>query len=267
MKVKLRAALILVAVVSFGQSPDAPVPPNAAEQGRIVVALRKSAMRYQGQLPDFVCTKVTTRSVDPTGTGDHLKQRDVLEEHVAFSGGRAVYTLLKVDNKPTKKRHDKIGGMSEDGLLAMALVPAYLFGPRAPVSFEWKRWDTIDGKPAHVIEYQVQPSVTNYPDGRTPFLLGFYGLAWVGASDNSLMRLEEHDDGPVGYPIQGGGNTMDFATVNISGTPFLLPVRGATFGRIGKASWRNDMVFTNYGKFQAETTIKFENSEVANPPK
>jgi hypothetical protein len=263
----VRAALILVAVLLWGQSPDVPAPPNAAEQARIVVALRKSAMRYQGQLPDFVCTKVTTRSVDPTGTGQHLKQRDVLEEHVAFSGGRAVYTLLKINDKPTKKRHDNIGGMSEDGLLAMALVPAYLFGPRAPVSFEWLRWDTIDGKPAHVIQYQVQPSVTNYPDGKTPYLLGFYGLAWVSASDNSLIRIEEHDDAPKWYPIENGGNTMDFATVNISGTPFLLPVRGATFGRIGKASWRNEMEFTNYGKFQAETSIKFEDSGTAAPPK
>jgi hypothetical protein len=265
MKAFAQAALLLIPVLLSAQTPDVPAPPNAAEQAKIVAALRKSAMRYQGQLPDFVCTKVTTRSVDATGTGDHLKQRDILEEHVAFSGGRAVYTLLKLDNKPTKKRHDKIGGMSEDGLLAMALVPAYLFGPRAPVSFQWKRWDTIDGKPAHVIEYQVQPSVTNYPDGRTPFLLGFYGLAWVSATDNSLIRLEEHDDPPAGYPIQDGGNTMDFATVKISGTAFLLPVRGATFGRIGKASWRNNMEFTNYGKFQAETTIKFEDSP--NPPK
>jgi hypothetical protein len=267
MRAFAQAVVLLAAALLCAQPPDAPTPPNASEQARIVAALRKSAMRYQGQLPDFVCTKVTTRSVDPTGTGGHLKQRDVLEEHVAFSGGRADYTLLKVDNKPTKKRHDNIGGMSEDGLLAMALVPAYLFGPRAPVTFEWKRWDAIDGKRAHVIEYQVQPSVTNYPDGRTPFLLGFYGLAWVSASDNSLIRLEEHDDAPVGYPIVDGGNTMDFATVNISGTPFLLPVRGATFGRIGKASWRNSMEFTNYGKFQAETTIKFENSEAGTPPK
>ncbi len=108
---------------------------------------------------------------------------------------------------------------------------------------------------------------SNYPDGRTPFLLGFYGLAWVSAADNSLIRLEEHDDPPAGYPIQDGGNTMDFSTVNISGTPFLLPVRGATFGRIGKASWRNEMEFTNYGKFQADTSIKFDASESASPPK
>jgi hypothetical protein len=267
MRVLAQTVLLSATALLYAQTSPAPILPNSVDQTKIIAALRKSAMRYQGQLPDFVCTKVTTRSVDPTGTGQHLKPRDVLEEHVAFSGGRAVYTLLKVDNKPTKKRHGNIGGMSEDGLLAMALVPAYLFGPRAPVSFDWKRWDIVDGKPAHVIEYQVQPSVTNYPDGRTPFLLGFYGSAWVSASDNSLIRLEEHDDGPVGYPIQNGGNTMDFAAVNISGTSFLLPVRGATYGRIGKASWRNDMEFTNYGKFQAETSIKFEDSGTATSPK
>ena len=53
-------------------------PPSTSEQTKIIAALRKNAMRYQRHLPDFVYPRVTTRSVDTTDTGDHLKQRDVL---------------------------------------------------------------------------------------------------------------------------------------------------------------------------------------------
>ncbi len=263
----VKIALVLIPVALLAQSPDAQAPPDAAEQVRIVAELRKSAMRYQGHLPDFLCTKVTTRNIDPTGTGEHMKQQDVLEERVAFSRGRSVYTLVKIDDKPTRKKHDKLNGMVEDDLIASSLVPNYLFGPRAPVSFEWTRWDTVDGKPVHVIAYKVKPSVLNYPDSKTPFLLGFHGFAWVSASDNSLLRLEEHDDPPPGYPIADGGNTIDFATVSISGTSFLLPVRGATFGRVGRASWRNTMEFIRYGKFQADASLSFGESDAGNPPK
>ena len=259
--------LVLIPLVLLAQSPDAQAPPDSAEQFRIIAELRKSAMRYQGHLPDFLCTKVTTRSTDQTGTGEHMKQQDVLEERVAFSRGRAVYTLVKINDKPTKKTHEKLGGMIEDDLIASSLVPNYLFGPRAPVTFEWKRWDTVDGKQAHVIAYQVKPSVLNYPDGRTPYLLGFHGFAWVSASDSSLLRLEEHDDAPPGYPIVDGGNTIDFETVSISGAAFLLPVRGTTFGRVGKAAWRNTMEFIRYGKFQADVSLSFEEPGARNLPK
>src|SRR4051812_30477291 len=98
-------AIVLIPAIVLAQAPEPLGPPDPAEQIRIVASLRKSAMRYEGHLPDFICTKITTRSIDATGTGDRLKQQDVLEERVAFSGGRTVYTLTGIDGKPTKKTH------------------------------------------------------------------------------------------------------------------------------------------------------------------
>ena len=182
MRVLVIAALLLIPAALCAQSTDIPVPPDSVEQARIIAAFRKSAMRYQGHLPEFVCTQVTTRSVDSTGTGDHLKQQDVFEERVVFSNGQENYTLLSFNGKPTKKTHRNIGGIYENGLLRGVLVPAYLFGARAPVSLEWSRWDSVAGNAAHVIAFRVAPSFLSNPGGKTSYLLGFHGFVWVSGS-------------------------------------------------------------------------------------
>lgn len=257
MKSLAQIALILIPVILHAE-PPLPEPPDAAEQARIIAALRESAMRYQGHLPEFICTSVTTRKEDSSGTGARMRQRDVLEERVIFYRGREDYTILNVNGKPTKKTHDSVGGMFESGLLGMAIVPNYLFGARAPVTLQWSRWDQIDGKPAHVIAFTVAPSVYNRPDGKTTFLIGFHAFAWISASDNSLIRLEEQTDGPPGYPFRNDGDIIDYGAVDISGTKFLLPIKAVTFGQAGKFIWRNTMDFTAYGRFQTDANIKFE---------
>jgi hypothetical protein len=252
-------ALFSITLVLRAQ-PNPATPPDTDSQAKIIAALTSRALQYEGHLPDFVCTKVTTRSTDSTGSGDHLKQRDVLEERVSFSEGRAVYTLLKISGNPTKNHAKRPAGLIEDNLLASAIAPTWIFGPRAPVTFEWSRWDAIEGKPAHVIAFRVAPSITNHPDGKTPYLVGFHGLAWVRAADNTLLRLESHTDGPPGYPFRDSGSIIDYGSVDLSGSQFLLPVKGVSFVLIGKTLQRNTIEFTVYGKFQSDTVIKFSDS-------
>ena len=227
MKALAGSILFLLPLLLSAQSPDLPAPPDPAEQARIISLLRKNALRYQGHLPEFVCTQVTTRSEDSTGTGQHLKPRDVLEERIVFSGGQEDYTLTRINGKPTKKTHDSLDGMFEGGLLGMAIVPNYLFGPQAPASLEWARLDQIDGKPAHVIAFHVAPSVRNSPDGKTTFLIGFHGFAWMSAADGSLMRLERITDGPSTAICRSG--TIDTQSIMEMSTyparSFHLPIR------------------------------------------
>src|ERR1700691_2637654 len=64
-----------------------PAPPSPSDQRMLLARVRQEALRYQRELPDFLCTQLTTRSVDQTGTGKHWKKRDTLEvEDVYVSG-------------------------------------------------------------------------------------------------------------------------------------------------------------------------------------
>ena len=72
--------LILTGALAFAgdqpaASPPGP-PPDAAAQQAILDGVRKTAQRYQDELPDFVCTLLTKRFEDRSGKGKKFKQRD-----------------------------------------------------------------------------------------------------------------------------------------------------------------------------------------------
>ena len=59
-------------------------PPGAAEQKRVLDAATGYALNYVKNLPDFICTQVTRRYVDPTGRESWLKQDEILERPSYF---------------------------------------------------------------------------------------------------------------------------------------------------------------------------------------
>src|SRR5580658_8928036 len=145
---RLLALLLAVSVLLRAQSgaPPAAVP-DAGQQQALLARIKQSAMRFEGQLPDFICTKLTTRWEDSSGSGKKWKQRDFLEETVLFAqNGRTATVLQKLNGKPTNRTHGNVGGVVEDGVVREAIVPASIFGPAANGQFAWSRWDTFEGR-------------------------------------------------------------------------------------------------------------------------
>ena len=93
-----RTVMLAAALAAPAQEPRR--MPSSSKA--ILDGVRKTAQRYQEQLPDFVCTLLTKRSEDHGGSGKHFKQRDT--EEVEFrSIGRIPYRkVLKVNNKPAR---------------------------------------------------------------------------------------------------------------------------------------------------------------------
>jgi hypothetical protein len=251
-RTNLAFACLAAGIAAAQQQPS----PDAAAQENTIADFRHKAVRYRGHLPDFICIETTTRS-----EGEKLKQRDVLLEQVAFSGGHEVIKLIAINGKPTTKNPLRVGGVIENSLLAGLIVPSNYFGAKAPVTLKWMRWDTLDGKPAQVISFTVAPSVTNYPDGKTPWLLGYHGLAWAGTADNGLLRIEADEDSPPHYPFKNNRTEVDYASVDIAGTAFILPVKAVISGNAGRSAYRNVVEFTKYRKFQADASVTFDESQ------
>jgi hypothetical protein len=215
-------------------------------------------MRFQGQLPDFICTKLTDRWQDASGTGNKWKQRDSLEETVYFAqDGRTTLKLLKLNGRPTNLPHRQLPGMIEDSILAGAIVPASIFSPLAPSQFEWSRWETREGRRIAVFSFRVAPWIKNFADRVHPWLIGFHGLIYADSGDGMVTRLELHDDGPPDYPLQDAGWDVDYAPVRISGRELVLPVKAVSRERIGRLLQRNEIQFTGYRKYEADSTVTF----------
>jgi len=238
-----------------GQTDSAP---DANQQQALIAKIKQSAMRFQGQLPDFICTKLTARWEDSSGDGKKWKQRDSLEETVYFAqDGRTTINLLKLNGRPSNLPHRQLPGMIEDGILGASIVPAPVFSPAAPAQFQWSRWETREGRRMAVFAFQVAPWVQNLADRVHPWLIGFHGLVYADPSDGMVLRLELHDDGPPGYPLQDSGWDVDYGSVTISGRELILPVKAVSRERIGRLLQRNEIQFTGYRKYEADSTVKF----------
>ena len=257
-----RLAFLLVVGGLLRAQPDA--PPDAATQETLLAKIKQAAMRFRGQLPDFICTKLTARWEDSIRTGNKWKQRDSLEELVYFAqSGRIAIKPLKLDGRATNRTHAQVGGITEDTLLSDTIVPANVFGPSAPAQFEWSRWDRLDGRRMAVFAFKVAPFAKNYANGHA-FVVGYHGLIFADPADGMVLRLEVHTDGPPDYPLRENDWDVDYAPVAISGRELVLPVKAVSRLRVSKLmlklSSRNEIQFTNYSKYEADSTVTFGNN-------
>ena len=234
----------------FGQTA-----PDAAGLDPLLVRVKASAMRYQGHLPDFTCTEITVRKEDSSGNGVHWRTLDTLEELVSFaSTGRVSKTLVKKNGRPTTS--SKPGGLIENAVLSGAIVPRGIFGAKAQPKFTWDHWETRSEHRIAVIAYQAVGE--NYPDGKTRYELKVTGRIVFDDTAGNLVRTESSSVGPPGYPFGETRVETDYAPVTISDREFILPIKAVVTTVRGKRRYQNEIQFSGYRKYQADTLIWFD---------
>jgi hypothetical protein len=249
----------LCAFLTITAAACAQAPPDATGQQAILARITKGALRYQGEVPDFLCTESIARSEANTKTPERWKQVDTLEEDLSFVGGRETHTLLRINGKSTHVTHEELEGMRSDGLLQFVMVPGWIFGPRAGTRFDWNRWDTRDGRRVAVFAFQVPPSIATHPlvNQSQTFLVGYHGLIYADPDSGDMSRLEAAMDPPRDFPFQEDAFEIDYGQVDIAGQPFLLPVKSVGWVRDGKLLTRNEIEFGEYRKYGANATVTF----------
>jgi len=227
----------------------------------MLARITQGALRYQGELPDFLCEERITRSEANAKTPDRWKQIDTLEEELGFVGGRETHTLLSINGKPTRVSHEDLDGMRSDGLLQFVMVPAWIFGPRVNGRFDWSRWELREGRRVAVFSFQVPPSILTHPlaNQSQSFLVGYHGLIYADAASGDMVRLEAHMDAPKDFPFQEDAFEIDYGQVEIAGKRFLLPVSSLGWVREGKDLTRNEIGFGAYRKYGADASVTFGN--------
>lgn len=229
--------------------------PDAAAFDALLVRLKASAMRYQGQLPDFTCTEVTVRKEDSSGNGANWRTLDTLEELVSFaSSGRVSKMLVKKNGRPTTTK--KPGGLIENAVLSGAIVPRGIFGAKAQPKFDWDHWETRSEHRIAVIAYQAVGE--NYPDGKTRYELKVTGEISFDETAGNLVRTESSSVGPPGYPFGEVRVEMYYAPVTISDRELILPTKAVTTTARGKRRYQSEIQFTGYRKYQADATVRFD---------
>jgi hypothetical protein len=267
---KTVAALKLLETATASLAPPPPPPPKTViavlaapdplEQKRVLAEVTENALAYVQSLPNFICTQVTRRHIDPTRT-ESWKSDGVIQEQLSYVDHHEDYKVVMVNDRlVTGMTHDKVGGNRSSGEFGSMLED--IFDPSSNAQFEWQRWATLRGRRMHVFSFVILKPYSKYSiqddaSGQT-IIPGYHGLIYADRDSLKVMRITmECDDIPPSFAVHDAREVMDYDFVTISGEKFLLPLK-ADLRFSGSALVWNEIEFHLYRKFTSDAVITFE---------
>jgi hypothetical protein len=235
-------------------------PPDTNAQQSMLARITEHALHSQDQLPDFICTQLTTRSEDRSKKGNRWKKLDTLEVEFSFIGRHPRWKLLKVNEKTTRRSYDELqNGFLSDSILQFFSLPDSIFGKQTRTQFAWSRWDNIDGRRMEVFSLRVlarysQLAFTNSYGSR---VVGFHGLMYADPATQTMVRLELQLDLPSDFTARECSLDVDYGDVTIAEHHFLLPVKATARLRTPSAMAKNETQVVRYQKYAADASVTF----------
>jgi hypothetical protein len=247
-------------------APAAIAAPSEAEVKEILEAVRQNALNYSDSLPNYICTQVTKRHVDPTGT-ENWRLADTIQEQLSYVDHKEIYKVVLLNDRPVTNgiQHEQLGGAKSSGEFASILQT--IFDPDSETEFGWERWATLRSERAYVFHFRVgkQRYSIRHEGSKRTIATGFHGLIYANRDSKMVMQVTmECDDIPADFPIQSVSVTLNYGLAEISGQKFVLPLQSDVRSREGKyLSW-NEVSYHSYHKYSADASISFDTPEV--PP-
>lgn len=248
--------------------PAGPPPPSPAEFKEIVSEIRENSLNYTQNLPNYLCTQVTRRHVDP-GTGS-FRDSDVIIEQLSFFDQHENYTVKMVNNDmvtSNKVQHDKLGGATSSGEFGSILRA--IFAPESEATFGWERWGLLTGgngsrHRVYVLSFQTEQPVyqITHEGSKRTIRARVHGRIFADADTKMVMRLHLECDGiPPDFPIQTVTLDQDYDMQDIGGRDYMLPLRSDVRSREGNYRSWNEVTFRSYHKYGTESTITFDSPD------
>jgi hypothetical protein len=257
-----------------GPPPQAP-PPSSLEQAAIMDEVRKYALSYSRQLPDFICTQVTRRFAAPApgtrggGRADSepsFQLLDTLTSRLSYFEQKEDKKLVLINNTLTTQDYKTLGGSTSTGEFGSLLRDIFEYGTQA--RFEWDHWGTLRSRLAMVFAYRVEQAHSQWHinfDRRLDIVPAYHGLIYVDNKTHEILRVTLAAEGiPADFPVKVAETILDYNFQDISGRTFLLPYTARTLMSAEGYLTRNDEEFRIYRKYQVESELKFDS--VTPPP-
>lgn len=256
----------LPAPVSMPEFP-APAAPNAAEQDVVLRAAAMNAGKYSAELPDFICTEIIHRYED-IGDAGRWKLKDVLKVKLTYFDHREHYQLAAINNHPTGREYDytSVGGAVSEGEFGSDLLTLFL--PHSKTQTQWDHWTHLRNRDAHVFAYRIETVNSNYRlefgfKGSRPAVaaVGEHGYFYVDRATGQVLRINRTADLPADFPVRKATTLLDYDFIEVGGHRFLLPLRAEIRMATDYILTRNVIDFTEYGKFEGQSKITFDQAK------
>ena len=258
------------------EEPVSRVPaPSDSEQAALASAARGWSAAYLASLPDFTCRRAVhqfrAESAKPKTPSEHWRIAGSNSGEAAYVRGHDYYRATAVDGQPFRgslERLHRDRSWGEFGGLMLEIMD-----PSREATLQWDRWEVLYGRRMAVFRYAVDQKHARYwlisDVGSLSWMvtMGHRGFIYVNPQTGSIGRLVLYgNDIPPASPIQAAGDVVDYADVSIAGNQVVLPVRAVSYQfteiiekkRKRIKETREEIEFSNYRKFESNSTITFD---------
>lgn len=228
-------------------------------QDQVLDEVRNYAGQYVANLPNFLCEQVT-RQFEAGRRPTHWHKGDTLTSKLIYSEGHEQRTLELVNNKPvgrgTRPWRTPLITEGEFGLLL-----DNIFGSASNTAFTWKGWDTIAGRRVAIFDYSIDVEHSTLKLSLSDLakaLVPYHGSVYADPSTGAIWRITNTiSDIPAEIQTKSVSTTVDYDEVAIGAKKYLLPVRAIVVMETDARNIRNEIEFSKYRKFEAESSITF----------
>uniref|UniRef100_Q01S03 Uncharacterized protein n=1 Tax=Solibacter usitatus (strain Ellin6076) TaxID=234267 RepID=Q01S03_SOLUE len=248
---------------------ELPPVPSPEQQAAIVEDVREYALNYSKGLPNFLSTQVVRR-YQAGAPGSRYGSRsssepgwqamDTLTLRLSYFEQKEDYKLIMVNSAPTTQDYKKLGGATSTGEFGSLMRD--IFEPATQARFEWDGWARLNGQLVMAFHYQVDQAHSQWAidyEHTSHLVPAYSGRVLVDKDTHVVLRVTLNaDDIPPSFPVKQATTILDYEYVDLSGHPFLLPLKSETIMSADGILSRNDTEFRLYRKYSAEAEIKYD---------
>lgn len=183
---------------------------------------------------------------------------DVVSAEIIYDHGQESYRNVKIDDRPTDKHLEAIGGSWSTGEFASTLL--ILFSSETNTHFRPAGASSISGISARVYDFDVPSENSHWKvqfDSQS-LLPAYHGSVWIDPSTARVLRIEEQARNiPSDFPMDTIESAVDYSYLSIGGKSFLLPVHAESLGCYrGHGDCSHNIIdFRNYHEFRVDVKI------------
>ena len=252
--------LALLASLSFATSQTLPSP-DPSDQKKTISDATAYALNHEQSLPNFICTQTTQRFLDYTGTSG-FRSVDFIVEQLTYFDHHEDLKVVTLNGEPSNLSHWGLGGAISSG--EFGAVMKGIFSPQTKTEFAWQTFFTLRGRKMDVYSYRVSASHSDYHivvPHKDDLVTAYHGLIFIDDSTHFVYRITLHADGiPPDFLAQDLSLVLDYELTRIGDSDYLLPLEFEIRSRQGWSLLKNDVTYSDYRKFTADSSISFESS-------
>lgn len=238
--------ILFFALLTIARAQEGPAPLEDAEQKKLIGDMSARALQYSKELPDFVCTEIMRRNVDPTATSRHWKLTDTIHEEVTYQGKKEEFNEVLNNGRKTN------GDNRPSGLVSpadFADIISWIFDPRYKAVFQWAKWDSLRGHRVHEIAYVITQADSQLTLGKKQTKAGMIGVVDVDADTAAVLKITVVATGlPKKGDVQAASFEFNYDYSKIGDHYYLLPLKADAQSREGHTLTWNEFEFKDYRK-------------------